>query len=307
MNNYAPILIPTLNRFEHFKRCVESLSQCTHAEKTDLYIALDYPLKESHWEGYNKIEKYIHGISGFNTITVLKRNENYGALKNYFEGNKEILEKFDRIIFTEDDNEFSINFLDFINKGLEKFKDDKNITAICGYNYPIEIPDQYMHNYYYYKDFSAWGYGIWKDRYKTFYYTPQEQSEFLRNWRYALQAYKIAGQKIRSHLNTIKLNLPLYGDGVISLENIKYDKYCIFPAVSKVRNRGHDGSGVHCGYTENDIFLTQEIDDNKDFIFSKNVPIKNTEVANTLRNYFSITYPQKIKTIFLYLHFLLKF
>ena len=46
--NYTPILIPTLNRYNHLKRCVESLAKCTHADKTDLYIALDYPLKEEN-------------------------------------------------------------------------------------------------------------------------------------------------------------------------------------------------------------------------------------------------------------------
>ena len=37
MNNFAPVLIPTLCRYDHLKRCIESLSACTHAEKTDLY------------------------------------------------------------------------------------------------------------------------------------------------------------------------------------------------------------------------------------------------------------------------------
>lgn len=305
LNSYAPILITTLNRFEHFKRCVESLLGCTHVTQTDLYIALDYPAKDCHWDGYLKIQKYLENLSGFNSITIIKRKINLGALKNSLDSHEIILNKYDKLIFTEDDNEFSPNFLDYINKGLEEFKDNKNITAICGYNYPIVVPLTYNHNYYYFRDFSAWGYGIWKDRYKEFYYTPEEQAEFLSNWRYAFQAYKICGLKIRSHLNTIKLNLPLYGDGVISLENIKNDRYCIFPTVSKVRNSGHDGSGVHCGYAENDIFSTQEIDNDNDYKLSKNVPIKDTEVSKTLRKYFSITYPQKIKTLALYLTFLL--
>lgn len=39
---YYPVLIPTLNRFQHFKECVESLAVCTHADKTELLIGLDY-------------------------------------------------------------------------------------------------------------------------------------------------------------------------------------------------------------------------------------------------------------------------
>ena len=43
IKEFAPVLIPTLNRYEHFKRCLESLERCTWAEKTDVYVALDFP------------------------------------------------------------------------------------------------------------------------------------------------------------------------------------------------------------------------------------------------------------------------
>ena len=58
----SPVLIITLNRYEHFRSCVMSLSMCLNADKTDLYIALDFPIKEIHWEGYFKIENFIFGV-----------------------------------------------------------------------------------------------------------------------------------------------------------------------------------------------------------------------------------------------------
>ena len=36
ITKYAPIVIPTLNRYEHFKRCLESIERCTGAEYTDV-------------------------------------------------------------------------------------------------------------------------------------------------------------------------------------------------------------------------------------------------------------------------------
>ncbi len=64
MSDWAPVFIPTLCRFEHFKRCVESLAVCTHANETELFIALDYPCKESHWDGYRRIEAHLGGVKG---------------------------------------------------------------------------------------------------------------------------------------------------------------------------------------------------------------------------------------------------
>ena len=110
LNNFAPVLIPTLSRFEHFKRCVESLSNCTYAEKTDLFIALDYPFDNTHWEGYNKIVRFIPEIKGFNNVIVQKRNTNYGAKKKLYDARNQVFEKYDRLIVSEDDNEFSPNF-----------------------------------------------------------------------------------------------------------------------------------------------------------------------------------------------------
>ena len=43
VNNLAPVIIPTLCRYDHFKRLMESLNKCTWADKTDVYIGLDYP------------------------------------------------------------------------------------------------------------------------------------------------------------------------------------------------------------------------------------------------------------------------
>lgn len=46
---YYPVIIPTLNRFEHFKNCVESLANCTYAPETELIIGLDFPPAENTW------------------------------------------------------------------------------------------------------------------------------------------------------------------------------------------------------------------------------------------------------------------
>lgn len=300
INQFAPIFIPTLCRYDHLKRCIESLSKCTHADKTDLIIALDYPLKDVHWEGYKKIERYLDTIVGFRSVVVIKRNQNYGVVKNGLETQKEIFEKYDRLIFSEDDNEFSPNFLDYINKGLDRFENDKSVYAICGYNYPIKMPAAYEPNFYYSKAFSAWGYGIWKDRNQDLYYTPRDLVSFIKNWTYLRATYNMAGQKPLSILNSIRSNLPLYGDGVVSINNIKYNTYCIFPAVPKVRNHGHDGSGAHCGDMCKDAFAKQNIDSHREFWFSDDAPLYDSGVAKAIKKYFAISFVQKVATIVKY-------
>lgn len=59
VNNLAPVIIPTLCRYDHFKRLMESLNKCTWADKTDVYIGLDYPAKEEHRDGWMKIKRFL--------------------------------------------------------------------------------------------------------------------------------------------------------------------------------------------------------------------------------------------------------
>lgn len=69
-----PICIPTCNRYEHLKRCVESLSKCTLASETDLIISVDYPPSDKYVDGNEKIKKWLErGIEGFKSVQIFFR------------------------------------------------------------------------------------------------------------------------------------------------------------------------------------------------------------------------------------------
>lgn len=80
---YAPVMIPTLCRYEHFKECLESLSLCKGADMTEVFVGLDYPAKENHRPGYEKIKSYLEqvGNMNFKKIHVYLREVNYGGGK----------------------------------------------------------------------------------------------------------------------------------------------------------------------------------------------------------------------------------
>lgn len=304
MDRYAPIFITTLNRYDHLKKCVVSLSACTHVDKTDLYIAFDYPLNDTHWEGYRKIEMYLSEIKGFKSVNIIKRDVNYGALSNFLAGQNEIFEKYDRMIFSEDDNEFSINFLDYINAGLCKFKDDPNIMAVCGYNYPIVIPSNFNGNYYYYKAFSAWGFGSWKTKPLKYIYNADEIVEFINNKSYikeSIKNYKFAN--LNYLLISIMQSAQTYGDGAITMNLLKENKYCVFPTVSKVRNHGHDGSGLHCGSTNDNKFVNQKIDCDHEFAYLKNTMLHNKNISKQIIKHFEINNVALLKFFILLLKY----
>ena len=103
---YAPVIIPTLNRYNHFKRCLESIEMCTGAEYTEVYVGLDYPPSEKYIEGWKKIDNYLaekEKNNRFKRLIVFRRGHNCGVGVNGSNGSllvEEVSKTYDRYIFS---------------------------------------------------------------------------------------------------------------------------------------------------------------------------------------------------------------
>lgn len=299
MIKYAPILIPTLNRFEHLKRCVNSLLDCKGVNNTDLFIALDFPLKNSHWEGYKKIQLFIEEIKGFKSVNIIRRERNFGAHNNIFEAYKVIFEKHERVILSEDDNVFSKDFLYFVNSCLEKFKDDASVFSVSGYNYPVKIPSFYEGNVYLWKGFSAWGVGLWREKFCSIDWSEETirftTKRFLMDFESVKQWNSISHVYIPALVNMLKKDV-IHGDTYVCLYLYLNNMVSVFPVESRVRNLGHDGSGINCGFIEDSIYSTQHLyarDSNYEISGSI---IEDPIIYQSLRKHFEYPLIERIKT-----------
>lgn len=284
IKTFAPVLIPTLNRYEHLCRCIKSLAKCTHAKETELIIGLDYPPSEKYNEGWNKIREYLPTVTGFKEVTVLKRDYNLGAVENMNNLKKYANISHDRFIFTEDDNVFSPNFLDFINKGLERFKDNPKVFAICGYNYHFLKLENYEYPYYFAPEMSAWGYGSWFNEKTRIIEDAVNRSDYLMGMVRDVPFSCFMKNKKRLSRLLFDIGQGPKGDAYYTYYEVTHDLFCVFPKLSLVQNYGHDGSGVHCGQKgDDDVFFSQQIDSSDCFESDFNVPIEYNEI---IRNAF---------------------
>ena len=124
MMEYVPVVIPTLNRYDHLKRCVESLKNNQESKYTDLYISVDFPPADKYKEGYETIKEYVKTITGFNNVHLYYQKENLGPGFNRLFLMDEARKEHNTYVFTDDDNEFSPNALAYMNWALETFKND---------------------------------------------------------------------------------------------------------------------------------------------------------------------------------------
>ena len=253
---YYPVIIPTLNRYDHLRQCVESLSHNTHADKTELVIGLDYPPSEKYVDGYQKIKEYIPTISGFKKVTVFERKENYGQDKNYEDLKSYAFANYDALIYTEDDNEFSPCFLDFMNKALERYKLDNRISSVQGYN-DSKFSEIKGPNIMFAPSGGVWGVGQWRDKQSML----QTDKDFPKTVLYSLSSSWKIFKTIPAILNMLiaMVNKCDYWDDVTyCCLNILNNRYQVKPRLSMVRNMGNDGSGLHSGIDER--FINQKIE-----------------------------------------------
>lgn len=283
---YAPIFIPTLNRFEHFRKCLESLEKCTGAEHTEVYIALDFPPSEKYQFGWSQIDAYLRNKEehhNFKELIVVRRERNYGVGKkdsNTAVMRRDLMERYDSIIYSEDDNVFSPNFLDYMNKGLELFRDDPTVYCICGYTQSYDFRTEGASFFRHSADMSAWGYGIWNDRVLA-------RKDFVANdmfhKTFSIKHYlKIRKLGLNRALQYIHASFHGAGfirltDDIATLFAAVNNMTMIVPNKSLVRNMGWDGSGdsykgagsrmLKKDPTIAEKHFSQEIDDSPSFEF----------------------------------------
>lgn len=287
METYAPVVVTVYNRYSHFVKCIQSLSLCRGAEKTDIFIASDAASNDKDAESVLRIRNYASELTAFQSVTILAPNENIGAIQNYRRAEQHVFARYDRLIFTEDDNIFAPDFLEFVNQGLDAYKMRKDIYAICGYNYPVEMPVEYAKDAYLWTGFSAWGVGKWKDRWESAIEEPplDELKSFLKDRSCMRKLDTIAGH-YRPALQHIVDTGHYTGDTIHSYQMFRNGYYCIFPSVSRVRNIGHDGSGQHCVIDDTQMFSQQEISSGENSIVFEDTIEPNEAIYRVLSKYF---------------------
>lgn len=274
---YYPVLIPTLNRAEHLKRCIDSLARNTGAENTEVYISVDFPPHERYKEGYEEVKKVLSSVdlSTFKKLHVFFQENNLGPGGNSAFLRTQIEEKYDAYIFSEDDNEFAPNFLEYINKGLEIYKDNPKVLAVCGAkdtNWETNGK-----NILFTKLFAAYGVGIWIDKRKREIslgegvilpekpYSPKQMYKLYKRNACLFYLYVVAILSTDRGLFWKNSETVNWCDTVHSIYMHFTDAVCIAPAIAKSRTWGNDGSGVNMAKSDIDPEKETPLDESLHF------------------------------------------
>ncbi len=268
----TPVVIFAYNRLDTLIKTVQSLSKCKLSSDTDVYFFSDGPNHQSDSLKVEKVRRYVRTITTFNRVYLIERKENFGLAKSIITGVTEIVNKFGRVIVLEDDMVVSPNFLEYMNQGLEAYKNDNQVASIHGYVYPIKN----LPNNFFIKGADCWGWATWKRAWDVFepdgrvLYSELRKRKLLKNFDFngSYPYSKMLKDQIKGRNNSwaIRWYASAYLQNMLTL----------YPGQSLVQNIGVGSDATHCKQ-QSDIFnvnITDSINIDKNIEVTENENVK---------------------------------
>lgn len=240
----APILLFVYNRPEHVRRGIESLLRNAEAAESHLIIYSDAPKAAADAASVGQVRDYIRHISGFKSLDIIERTENWGLARNIIDGVTSTVNKYGRVIVLEDDLVVAPHFLQFMNDALETYKDEPRVGHIqaCDFTHDPTLPDTFL-----IKWTGSWGWATWDRAWRMFQSDGKKllaemkarrlTREFDFNGAYGFTRMLRRQTQGRNNSWAIRWNASLFLADILSLNVGK----------SLVQNEGFDGSGTNCG------------------------------------------------------------
>jgi len=248
MNVLAPIVVFTYNRPEHTLRTLNALLINPLANESDIIIYSDSARTANHNKAVDEVRSYLSELTGFRSIKVIHRDENFGLAESIIQGVTEVLQRSEKVIVLEDDMVVSPYFLEYMNEALEKFFDDDRVISVHGYVYPvkIELPEAFFLT-----GADCWGWATWRRGWDLF----NSEGKYLLDElvrRHLIQEFDYNGAY--PFLSMLKDQIKGANDSwAIRWHASAFlaGKLTLYPGRSLVHNIGTDSSGTHCGDLDN--------------------------------------------------------
>lgn len=164
----APVAVFAYNRLDNTRQTIESLKNNYLAKETDVFIFSDAPKTKKNRKAVDGVRRYLKTITGFKSVTIIERKENFYIERNIIEGVNEIVNRYGKIIVLEDDGISARNFLTFMNNALDFYEKETKVMHVATFTF-IKMPDNYNKTFFWrYSENTGGGWGTWKNRWDKF-------------------------------------------------------------------------------------------------------------------------------------------
>lgn len=259
MRNLAPIVLFVYNRPDHTIQTIEALKKNELAYDSELFIYSDGMKNHDDSLKVNQVRAYIKNIDGFKNVSVYEREKNWGLANSIIDGVTNVINNYGKIIVLEDDIVTSKNFIKFMNNALDFYKDEENVYSITGYSYTDDIVEMSeTDSTYFLKLISSWSWGTWASKWEIFH-RDKKELERIANGN-DIQKKQFNYDNSMNFVDMVKYQLAGKIDSwaiywYVSVYN--RNGLTLYPQKKLIKNIGFDGSGTHCGITDQNNDLTE--------------------------------------------------
>ena len=161
----APIVLFCYKRIKTLKKTITSLQRNVLSRYSDLFIYSDVWKNEDDKQQVEVVREYLKTISGFKSVTIIELTEKKTLRETIIAGVTEVVKKHEKIIVLEDDLLLSPFFLNYMNEGLNFYKENMQVYCINGFSYldasnGLPIKEDVYFNYLN----SSHGWATWSNR-----------------------------------------------------------------------------------------------------------------------------------------------
>ena len=236
METSSPVVLFCYKRLDTLKQTIESLQQNYWADRSELYIFSDGPQKPADEPIVRSIRDYLKTITGFKKVVITEAVKNKGLANSIIDGVTDIINQYDKVIVLEDDLVTSRNFLIYMNKALDHYKDNPKIFSITGFSIPIKGLNE--NSVYFTQRANSCGWGTWKDRWAIIDWEVKDYSALMRS-RSLRTAFNKMGSDMLGLLRKQKTGKINSWAIRWCYHQFKHDLYSVHPVVSKIINIGY--------------------------------------------------------------------
>ena len=306
--NKSPVCLFVYNKHHLINRVLLSLSKCDNFKYHKVFIFSD--ISSNNLENI-KVKLVRQKILKFKkknkNVYIILREKKYGLKDNIIFGVSDVIKKYKKVIVVEDDLIFSKDFLNYMQKNLDFYKNHKKIFSISGYSPSIirKNSKSYNHQNFFSYTPSSWGWATWVDRWVKFKPLIKLNNRNISKIKKVFKLTSVANYFSFKDINLKKRDLWAANFVYTSLVCKSLNSY---PLVSKISNIGFDGTGqggISKKFSERLIYK-------KNNIFSLNSKIKlNKNFDMLLLKYFDQNYffrllkyfiPLPLKDFFKYIY-----
>jgi hypothetical protein len=237
-------------RPDHLEQSIAALAANPGAQSTQLTIYCDGPKSAAESDAVNKVRnlaKSAQKSDRFRSVTVIERDQNLGLAESVISGVTETLTAHESVIVIEDDLVVSTDFLEYMNQGLELYRDDERVISIHGYMYAVP---QVLPPTVFLRGADCWGWATWRRGWELF---EPDATKLLKQIDAApdREDFDFNGAfpyrqmlKNQAQGNIDSWAVRWYASAFLA------NKLTLYPGQSLVENIGQEGSGTHSVFSK---------------------------------------------------------